>query len=170
MSDYGLNFGFRRSEPSVREGRLRVPLTGTLYQGDLVTYDKDAPGFLKLAAATSALQPGFTGLLEQEEGWDISAFGAPNVDSFSKGKALNGKPAVIHSGAGNKVWLKNTPTQTRFDGRVIAARTIITMAGVTAIGDELEWSGTAWIKKSAGAAVLRVTFVGTDYVEAVLVG
>lgn len=168
MSDYGKNFGFRRSEPSVREGRLSVPATGDFNQGDLVTYDPAAPGKLKRAAAGEAVVPGFTGLLIQEEGWDISAFGAPNVDSNNKGKALNGKPAVLMTGGGLKVWLRNTD-EVQYHGRTFPAVTRVNLTGV-AVGDELQWTGTAYAKKSTGTGVLRVTTVGAGYVEAVLLG
>lgn len=168
MSNYGLNFGFRRSEPSVREGRLRVPAAGTFYQGDLVTYDPAAPGFLKHAAADAAPQAGFTGLLIQEEGWDIGHFEAPMTDSHSLGKVRNSAPAVIQTGPGNKVWIRNTAAQTRYDGRVIAARTPVVLAGVV-VGDYLAWTGTAWAETAVVAsAALRVVEVGTDYLEALL--
>lgn len=170
MSDYGKNFGFRRSEPSYREGRLRVPATGDFYQGDLVTYDPANEGFLKHAADGAAVVGGFTGLLIQEEGWTGSVFEAPVQDTHSKGKALNGKQAVFMTGAGLKIWLRNTAAETRFDGRAIAARSVLTMTSVDAIGDELQWNGTKWVIKAAGAGALRVTIVGTDYVEAVLAG
>jgi hypothetical protein len=172
VSDYGKNFGFRRSEPAVREGRLKVPASGTYLQGELVTYNPAKPGELTHAAAGAAVQAGFTGLLIQEEGWDVSAFGPPVVDSNSKGKALNAKPGVITTGAGLKVWLRNTATDTHFDGRVIPAVTRVDLTGVTAIGDELQWDGAKYVKKSTGAAVLKVTAIDVagGYVEAVLVG
>jgi hypothetical protein len=168
MSDYGKNFGFRRSEPAVREGRLGVPATGDFLQGDIVTYDPAAPGKLKRAAAGAPVVGGFTGLLIQEEGWDVSVFGAQVHDSNNKGKALNGKPAVLMTGAGLKVWLKNT-AEVNYHGRVFPAVTRVNLTGV-AIGDELQWTGSAYAKKSTGAGVLRVTAIGDGYVEAVLLG
>lgn len=169
MSDYGKNFGFRRSEPSVREGRLSVPAAGDFYQGDLVTYDPASPGKLKHAAAGAAVAAGYTGLLIQEEGWDVSAFGAPVVDSNSKGKALNDHPAVVMTGAGLKLWFKNTDA-VNYHGRQIPAREAVDLTGIAAIGDELEWSGTGYQKKNTGAAVLRVTALSAGYIEAVLLG
>lgn len=166
MSDYGLNFGFRRSEPNVREGRLRVPAEGDFFQGDLVTYDEANGGFLKKAPADTQPQAGFTGLLIQEEGWDVSHFAAPVRDSNDKGRVHNGKPAVIQTGPGNKVWLRNTGAQTRFDGRVIPAREVFT--GTPAIGDYLKWDGGKWVSGTAGNGALRVTLVGDGYLEAVL--
>lgn len=169
MSDYGKNFGFRRSEPAVREGRLGVPATGDFNQGDLVTYDPANPGKLRRAAAGEGVVGGYTGLLIQEEGWDVSAFGPPVVDSNNKGKVLNGKPAVIMTGAGLKVWLKNTAAVT-YHGRTFPAVTRFVATGVTAVGQELEWNGTAYAIKGTGTAVLRVTAIGDGYVEAVLLG
>lgn len=166
MSDYGLNFGFRRSEPSVREGRLRVPAAGDFFQGDLVTYDSANPGFLKKADADTKPQAGFVGLLVQEEGWDQSYFAAPVRDSNDKGKALNGKPAVIQTGPGNKVWLRNTEAQSRFDGRSIAGRAMFT--GSPTIGAYLKWDGSKWVSGTEANGALRVTLVGDGYLEAVL--
>jgi hypothetical protein len=168
MSDYGKNFGFRRSEPAVREGRLRVPTTGVFHQGDLVTYDTATAGLLELADPGSPVVPGFTGLLVQEEGWDVSAFGAPVVDSNNKGLVLNDKPAVIMTGPGIKVWFKNT-AQVVYHGRTFPAVTRVDLSTVV-LGSELEWDGTAYQLKATGEAVMQVTEVGTDYVEAVLLG
>lgn len=168
MSDYGKNFGFRRSEPSVREGRLGVPATGVFRQGDLVTYDPATPGKLRKAPAGSPVVGGYTGLIVQEEGWDVSYFGAPVVDTNNKGLVLNGKPAVVMTGPGLKIWLRNTP-ETTYNGRTFPAVSRIVMTGVDP-GDELEWNGTAYAVKASGAAVLRVTITGDNYVEAVLLG
>ena len=53
---YGRNFGFRSFENIVRDGRLRVPSTGTALKiGEPVMLDTANPG--KVAAATEALTP-----------------------------------------------------------------------------------------------------------------
>lgn len=168
MSDYGKNFGFRRSEPSYREGRLGVPDTGDFLQGDLVTLDPANPGKLKRAAAGDPVVGGYTGLLIQEEGWDVSTFGAQVVDSNNKGKVLNGKQAVIMTGAGLKIWLRNTDATT-YHGRSFPAVERFVATGVD-LGDELEWNGTKYAVKASGAGVLRVTVIGDGYIEAVLLG
>lgn len=168
MSDYGKNFGFRRSEPSYREGRLGVPDTGLFRQGDLVTLDPDTPGKLMLAPAGAPVVGGYTGLLIQEEGWDVSTFGPQVVDSNNKGVVLNGKQAVVMTGAGLKIWLRNT-AETTYHGRTFPAVTRVDLTGV-ALGDELEWNGTRYAAKASGAAVLRVTATDVGYVEAVLLG
>lgn len=168
MSDYGKNFGFRRSEPSYREGRLGVPDTGDFRQGDLVTLDPDEPGKLKHAEAGDPVVGGYTGLLIQEEGWDVSTFGVPVVDSNNKGVVLNGKQAVIMTGAGLKIWLRNTD-EVSYHGRTFPAVERFDDTGV-ALGGELEWDGEKYVAGGTGAAVLRVTAIGDGYIEAVLLG
>lgn len=174
-SDYGLNFGFRRSDESMRsgtEGRLKVPAAGDFNQGDLVTFDPANPGFIKKADAGTPVEPGFTGLLIQEEGWDASIYEVPVGDSFMRGKVRNGRLCAIWTGAGLKVWIKNTGAQNRADGRQIAARERLTAAAVALpIGGYLGWDGTRFTAATgADDAVARVTLTnGTDYVEAVLV-
>lgn len=173
-SDYGLNFGFRRSDESMRsgtEGRLKVPAAGDFNQGDLVSFDPANPGFIKKAASGDPIEPGYTGLVIQEEGWDASIYEVPVGDSFMRGKVRNGRLCAIWTGAGLKVWLKNTGSQNRADGRAIAANDRLTAAAVALpIGGLLGWSGTQF-DAAAGAAnaVARVTLTnGVDYLEAVL--
>lgn len=170
MSDYGLNFGFRRDEPSVKEGRQKVPAAGEFYIGDLVTHDTANPGFLKKAPENARFEGGYTGLLIQEEGWTESYFNAPIVDSFGRGRALNGKPTAIYTGQGLKVWLKNTTGGTRSDGREVTGRTVVDLTSVVA-GDLLKWTGTAWTRTTTDSqGALRVTIVDAakGYVEAVV--
>lgn len=171
-SDYGLCFGFRRSDESMRsgnEGRLKVPATGDYFQGDLVEFDPANPGYLKHSADAAPIEPGFRGLLIQEEGWDTSIYEAAPGDSFTRGTVRNGRLASIWTGAGLKVWLKNLAAQTRADGRVIDARTIVTATG-TVIGDMLKWDGAKYVETATAAeAVARVTLTDASaYVEAVL--
>lgn len=169
-SDYGLNFGFRRSDESVlnREGRLKVPTTGTFRLGSLVAFDPANPGYLKAAAANEVGEGGTVGLLVQEEIWDRSIYAPSRIDSFYYGIARNNRLAVISSGAGAKVWLKNTGAQTRADGRSIAAVTMVDLTGVVVM-DYLTWDGTKFVEGTQANSMLRVTLTnGTDYVEAVL--
>lgn len=171
MSNYGLNFGFRRSggDSAVREGRFRVPKTGTFRQGEIVTIDPAAPGFVKKAAAGAAIVPGVTGLLIQHDAWQESIYEAGEVDSHGKGGVRGGNLCTIWAGQGEKIWLKNTAEQpNRWDGRSIPARTVITATGLV-IGDDLEWDGDKFVKASSGTPVATVTATnGTDYAEAVL--
>ena len=169
-SDYGLNFGFRRSDESVvvREGRLKVPVVGTFRLGSLVTFDAINPGYLAAAAANEVGEGGTCGVLVQEEIWDRSIYAPTRIDSFYYGVARNNRLAVIVSGPGGKVWFKNTTAQVRADGRSLAAVQMVDLTGV-GIKDYLTWDGAKFVKGTAANAMLRVTLTnGTDYVEAVL--
>lgn len=174
-SNYGLNFGFRRSDESmaIREGRLRTPATGTFRMGSLVTFDPAAPGFLKAAAANEIGDGGTVGLLVQEESHISSIYATDNYDTFSTryGVAKPNTLSVIWAGAGTKVWLRNTAAQTRSDGRSVGAVTVVVLTGV-AVKDYLAWDGTKFVKGTgASDSMLRVTAVDIagGYVEAVLV-
>lgn len=185
-SDYGLNFGFRRSDESMRvaEGRLKTPVADpVLLLGTAVKQDNATPDRLEVAAADEELITGYSGLLLQEEAWDRSFYEGEIIDSFELGKAKKDRRSVITSGAGVKVWFKNTAAQTRADGRSIAAVDLVDFtndaegAAVTwAVGDLLGWSGSAWVKITTGATVSnawgKVTSVDAskEYLEAVLLG
>lgn len=174
-SDYGLNFGFRRSDESVavREGRYKTPASGSaLLLGTLVSIDTASAGFLKQAVSAAPVVPGFTGLLVQEEIWDRSIYEAQRVDSFSLGVAKANRLSAIWTGAGVKFWLKNTASQTRADGRVIPAVTMFTATSVAA-GRGLAWDGTFWIDVSSPTAATAIATVlsydsTNGYIEAVL--
>ena len=173
-SDYGLNFGFRRSDESVavREGRLKTPLTGTFRLGSLVEFDAANVGYLEACAASAVGEGCTVGLLVQEEIWNRSIYETMHLDSFGLGVAYNNRPSVIVAGAGTKVWFKNTPAQTRADGRVIAAVTMVDFTTPPAPMGYLTWDGTKFTAVGATAAnsMLRTTWVDTAglTVEAVL--
>lgn len=174
-SNYGLNFGFRRSDESmaIREGRLRVPAAGTFRQGSLVALDPATPGYLKAAAAGEVGSGGTVGLLVQEDSHIGSIYGADVIDTFSNryGVAKNGALATVWAGAGTKIWLRNTEAQNRSDGRVIAAVQMVDLTGVV-LGDFLKWDGAKFAKGTGESdSMLRVTQVDATkgYVEAVLV-
>lgn len=174
MTDYGPNFGFRRSaeEFTLREGRLKLPGTGTYHQGDLVKRDIANDGYLTVAANTETAKPGVTGLLIQEEGWDYSIYGESEVgDTYTRGGVRLNKMAQLVSGSGVKFWLRNNAAVTNPD-RTIAARTVVTVTSL-AIGDYLGWDGTKWVENATAAqqhaVVTKVSGSGaTGYVEAVL--
>ena len=176
-SNYGRNFGFRRSDESmaIREGRLRTPAAGTFRIGSLVAFDPANEGFLKAAAANQVGPGGTVGLLVQEEQMFGSIYSQDpaNFDSYSLGLAKNNTLSVIWAGAGTKVWFKNTAAETRADGRQIGAVTMADLTGV-AVGDYLTWDGAKYIKSVAADpssdSMLRVTAVDVDggYCEAVL--
>lgn len=166
MSDYGLNFGFLRSDESSRsgaEGRYRTPVGSSLALGTMVEINPASLGYLKASAANAAFVTGYAGLLLQELEWDRSIYesDASLVDSFQKGVAKPNKLAVITSGAGTKVWFKNTSGVTRADGRVIAAKTMVTALGSLVVGDTLSWNATVWAKTAGGLTepVMKVTEV-----------
>jgi len=174
-SDYGLNFGFRRSDESVRvsEGRFKTPATGSaLLIGTAVQVDPSSTGYLKVCASAAPIVPGFAGILVQEEAhWgSIYAADVANHDSYNLGVAKLNQLSVITTGAGTKVWFKNTTGSTRADGRVVPTVTIWTPTGV-AVGDSLGWNGTTWVKVTdLTTAWMTVTAVNTAtaYVEGVL--
>lgn len=175
-SDYGRNFGFRRSDETmaIREGRQKVPATGTFVQGECVVVDPANPGFLKRAAANEVAIPGYSGMLIQEEVWDRSVYGRQVLDSFALNGVLNSRLATIWSGAGTKVWFRNTAAQTRVDGRVIAAAGLLASPATIAVGDFLGWNGTQYAEVAPagdGSAPPTAHFIvtlsnGVDFVEA----
>lgn len=179
MSDYGLNFGFLRSDESSRsaaEGRFKTPVGSALLLGTMVEINPSSAGYLKQSAINAAVVTGYCGLLLQELEWDRSIYESSMdaLDSYQKGVAKPDKLAVITSGAGTKVWFKNTGAVTRADGRVISARTMATLTSV-AVGDELGWDGSKWIETNGTTvtnAVMKVTAINstTGLVEAVLLG
>jgi len=162
-SDYGLNFGFRRSDESTRtsEGRLKTPLAGTFRLGSLVAFDPASPGYLKAAIANQVGEGATVGLLLQEEIWNRSIYDTNHLDSFGLGVAYNNRPSVITSGSGTKIWLANTAGQTRADGRVIAAVTMVDLTtGAPAVMDYLAWNGTQFVKGTGVAdSMLRITAI-----------
>jgi hypothetical protein len=175
-SDYGLNFGFRRSGEEVRvaEGRFRTPVASALVFGTMVEVDPASAGYLKASLINAAVVTGYSGLLLQELDWDRSIYetGYAGMDSFSQGVAKADRLSLVTSGAGTKVWFKNTTTTTRADGRVTPTRTMFTAASL-AVGDNCGWDGSKWIEVNGGTvtnAVMKVTYVGTAYIEAVLLG
>lgn len=173
-SDYGVNFGFRRSDESVRlsEGRVKTPATGPLLMlGTAVELDPANAGYLRAAAASAKPRPGTCGLLIQEEIWDRSIYGPERVDSFQIGIAYPNRLSVITTGAGTKAWFKNTTAQTRADGRSISAVTMVTLTGV-AVGHGLAWDGTFWVNvadPTDPTSFMEVTYLDAarGYVEAV---
>lgn len=178
-SDYGYNFGFRRSDESMRsgtEGRLKVPAAGTFTQGQLVTFDPANAGFIKAAAAGDPIEPGYTGLLIQEDAWDIGLHENQVKSTQDLGAVINNRLCAIWTGAGLKIWLKNTVAKANAGQRAVPAVTVVTAVGLV-IGDLLEWDGAKYVKATGAdlaaqtaRAVARVTLTNAvDYVEAVLV-
>jgi hypothetical protein len=171
-SNYGLNFGFRRSDEHMRsgtEGRLRVPAAGAFKQGDFVTFDPANPGYITKAAANTPIAPGYSGFLIQEDAWDIPINGNQVVMTYDLDVVHNSSLCAIWTGAGLKVWFRNTPSAANRGQRARDAVTKVTVAGL-AIGDLLAWDGAKYVETATEAqAVARVTLTNaSDYVEAVL--
>lgn len=172
-SDYGINFGFRRSDESVRvsEGRFRTPTTGAaLLIGTAVQIDPAAPGYLKACASAAPIVPGVAGILVQEEVHIRSFYDYEVVDSNMLGVAKKGALSVITTGAGTKVWFKNSAARTLNDGRALPTINIFNATNVN-LGSAIGWNGTQWAL-AAGAADAWATVTAVSnangYCEAVL--
>lgn len=172
-SDYGLNFGFRRSDESmaVREGKFKTPASGSaLLLGAAVQIDAATPGYLKKCAANALPRTGVSGLLVQEESHIFGLFDVLGHDSIDLGSAKLDQLSTIWCGAGTKVWFRNTAAYSK-GNRSKGAVSIVDLTGV-AVGDRLGWNGSKWVKttdESATPGWMTVTAVsGTDYCEAVL--
>ena len=173
-SDYGLNFGFRRSDEalSVREGRFKTPAGGNaLLQGSAIEINPAIAGEYKQCATDAPPKPGLRGLLVQEDDHLGSVFNAVPLlgkSSSDRGKAKTGTRSVMWHGSGVKVWLKNTAAKT-VGGRTTPAVTVVDLTGV-AVGDVLGWDGSKWAKPASAAnGWMTVTHLsGTNYCEAVL--
>lgn len=170
-SDYGLNFGFRRSDESlsIREGRFKTPAGTALRLGTAVEIDPASAGYLKQSASNAAPVVGKSGLLVQEENHIPGLFEVPGHDSLDLGVAEADKYSIIWAGNGTKVWFRNTAAYSRA-GRTKAAVSMFTQGSV-AVGDRLGWDGTKWVEVDGTTiteAWLTVTAVSTDYVEAVV--
>lgn len=177
-SDYGLNFGFRRSDESMatREGRFKTPAAGpALRQGSAVQLDPAAPGYLKAVTAAVAPVSGLHGLLVQEESHIPDLFNRIDVighDSYDLGTCKLDQLSVMWAGVGTKVWYRNTAAYSR-GTRSKDAQTFVDVTGV-AIGDSLAWDGSKWVKATGSTGWLTVTTVTGSgatagaYVEAVV--
>lgn len=163
---------------AIREGRQKVPANpaGAFRQGMGVVFDEANPGFVRLMDAGDPAVTGYSGLLVQEEAWDVSIYESSIGDSFSLGAVLNNRLCTIWSGNGTKVWFKNTPAQLRADGRAIPASDLVDFGGDVVIGAYLGATapGVWGVVGAPGApapeeAQMKVTLTnGTDYLEAVL--
>lgn len=155
-SDYGLNFGFRRSaETMARQvGRYKTPAgaAGALQIGTAVKIDAAEAGYLVACEDGDPLIPGFSGLLVQEdEHIDFgSGYTPSSIDSFDLGVTAPNRLSAFWFGAGVTVWMKNSPEITRVDGRVIPAVTMFDPTSVE-VGGYLGWNGTAWENATAPA-------------------
>lgn len=174
MHNLGDSFGFRRSDESLwsgAEGGFKVPADATDWkQGDLVTIDPANPGYLKLADAGAALVPGVTGLLVQYDQLFVSAGLTRDVvyNTRDLGAIVPGAPAVIATGAGLKVWVKNLAAVTGSGRRNYPAETRCVATGI-ALGDSVSWDGAKYVETADTAAVIgtvtgEITSAGFTFV------
>jgi hypothetical protein len=170
-SDYGLNFGFRRSDESMAtaEGRFKTPSGGNaLLLGSAVEIDAANPGYLKVSGNAAAPVTGLHGLLVQEDSHIFSIYEKGWKDTADLGVAKKDTLAIMRAGAGTKVWLRNTAQTTSKDGTVTPAVEMFTQ-GSLVVGDKLGWDGAKWVENNTpGQGWMVVTHLETDYLEAVL--
>lgn len=175
-STYGDNFGFRRSSENfgIHEGNYKTPAGGSfLRQGSAVMRDVATDEYMKVATANAVPTAGGShGLLVQEEDHIPTIYDLPGRTTDNYGLAKKNTRSVMWSGAGTKVWFKNTPQKTSFDGTVIDAVTMWTPTSVV-VGAYLKWNGTVWVLDHAttptSAAWMKVTSVTDTKVEAILI-
>lgn len=175
-SDYGLNFGFRRSDESMatREGRFKTPAAGAeLILGTAVEIDAAEAGYMKQSASDAVPISGLRGLLVQEENHIPELFDVPGHDSYDLGAAKVDQLSVIWAGVGTKIWLRNTPAYARGTRTKAAVQMVVPTSVVVGCG--LAWNGTRWkfVAANDDTAFMHVTAKSgsttTDlYVEAVL--
>lgn len=126
----------RSFENVVRDGRFRVPKTGTpLLIGAPVTLDTANAGYLKLATAGETPSPGcgvvvFEHILFQGVDPNLTT----NVDAPFNRVPLGQYAQMMH-GVGTKVWYRNTTAHPLYDGRQRDAVTVVDAAAV--VGDFL---------------------------------
>lgn len=150
---YSRNFGMRSFENVVRDGRFRVPKSGTpLLIGAPVAVDDANPGFLRLATAAEAPSP-LTGAVVFEhiqfKGVDTNL--VTNHDAPFNVVPLGQYAQMMH-GVGTKVWLRNTEDAPMYDGTVRSGVDVISGTFPT-VGDTLV---------PAGDGTWRVGVAGTE--------
>ena len=188
MHNLGDSFGFRRSYEdfwSGAEGGYKLPLDpaggnvlSNLLQGDLVTVDLTTTtvsptmnGALKKAPADTVLVPGFTGLVVQYDQLFISA-GLTRPVIFQTrdlSQLIPNTYAVIATGAGLKVWVRNLPAVTGPNRRNYPAETRCALTGesgaVAAPGALVAWDGAKYVPTTNEAHAIG-TITGEVYTTA----
>lgn len=118
---YTRNFGMRSFENVVRDGRSRVPKTGTPFKiGAPVQLNPAAPGaagYGELRAAPEATAPGQNcGLVIFEHIQNKADALTTQYDAPHDSVPLGQYAQMMH-GAGTKVWFQNTLDKALYDGR-----------------------------------------------------
>lgn len=170
-SNYGLNFGFRRSDETmaVAEGRFKTPASGSpLLLGTAVEVDPSSAGYVKQSASGTKPVPGYRGLLVQEDAFIFGIYEKQWKDTSDLGVAtLNGR-CIIYAGAGTKVWFANTTTQTYPDGHQVAGVTMVTSLDSLSVGNYLTWTGSAWAASTMTNATVNTTSGADSTTDAVV--
>src|SRR3954468_16001889 len=154
---YGHNFGMRSFENVVRDGRFRVPATGTpLVIGSAVTIDPANPGYVVQAAAAAVPNPA-SGIVVFEHIQNKSDGLTTDYDSPYDSVPLGVYAQLMH-GPGTKVWFKNTASKTLYDGRVRAAFTFVNgTIDNTAIGLGIAVAASGkWVVGAVGATTWAI--------------
>jgi hypothetical protein len=127
----------RSFENVVRDGRFRVPKTGTpLVIGSPVELDSAAPGFLKQAGAAAVPGPN-CGIVIFEHIQNKSDALTTIYDAPYTTVPLGQYAQMMH-GPGAKVWFKTVADKVLYDGRTQATVNLLDAAVSTfAIGDGL---------------------------------
>lgn len=135
---YGRFFGMRSFENIVRQGRNRVPSTGSMFMiGAPVMLDDANPGKLKAATEAAAPRSGSTGIVVFEHIQNKSDALVTNHDDPYNKVPLGVYAQMIH-GPGAKVWFRNLADKTLYDGRTQSGYSfIVDTIATTMIGDGL---------------------------------
>lgn len=151
---YGRNFGMRSFENIVRDARFRMPSTGSpLRIGEGVMVDTANDG--KLVRATNGVAPTvLCGILIYEHIQNKSDALVTSYDDPYDKVPLGVYAQFIH-GIGTKVWFRNTPLKTLYDGRQRAAFDFVTLSGL-AVGEGISPNGSGIWVEDASAPWLTV--------------
>jgi hypothetical protein len=164
MHNLGDSFGFRRSDEilwSGAEGGFKTPVGVTLLQGDMVEIDPASPGYLKKSLTNLPLVPGVRGLLVQYDQLFVeSGLTRPVIfNTRDLSTTIEDTYAVIATGAGLKVWVKNLAAVTTGARRHYSAETRCTVASV-AVGDLIGWDGSKFVEVTSPITVAIGTVTG----------
>lgn len=146
---YGRNFGMRSFENLVRDGRHRVPATGTPFHiGGSVIMDAAAPGFMRLATEAEA-PSALAGAVVFEHIQTSGDVLVTSDDSPYDQVPLGAYAQIIH-GPGAKVWFKNTAAKTMYDGRVRSAFNFVVDTSGAALTLNVNQLGKGLVPDGAG--------------------
>lgn len=147
---YSRYFGMRSFENVVRDGRFRVPATGTPFKiGAPVMIDAANAGYMK-AATASAPANATSGLAIYEHIQNKSDALTTVYDGPYDAVPL-GQYAQIMHGPGTKVWFKDVANKVLYDGRTQVGGSLLAAAVSTyAIADGLTPDGAGKFKKGNG--------------------